>query len=112
MGQGPPADRARHSLDQRVRHSHHGRERLAHLQRVAAFPVQDPERAHVSGLAIWKPVHLQEITAIFGGYESARVLHFLTMALLVLIVVVHIAMVILVPRTFPTMITGRARRAS
>ena len=27
-------------------------------------------------------------------------------------VVVHVAMVILVPRTFPTMITGRARRAA
>ena len=65
-----------------------------------------------SGLAIWKPVQLQEITAIFGGYESARVVHFLAMALLVLIVVVHVVMVILVPRTFPTMITGRARRAS
>jgi len=66
----------------------------------------------LSGLAIWKPVQLQEITAILGGYESARVVHFLTMALLVLIVAVHVAMVILVPRTFPTMITGRARRAS
>ena len=66
----------------------------------------------LSGLAIWKPVQLQEITAIFGGYEGARVVHFLTMALLVLIVVVHVVMVILVPRTLPTMITGRARRAS
>src|SRR6267142_5385894 len=44
-----------------------------------------------SGLAIWKPVQLQEITAVFGGYEGARVVHFLTMALLVLIVVVHVA---------------------
>src|SRR5882672_6090478 len=65
-----------------------------------------------SGLAIWKPVQMQELTALFGGYESARVVHFLAMALLVLIVVVHVVMVILVPRTFPTMITGRARRAS
>jgi thiosulfate reductase cytochrome b subunit len=63
-----------------------------------------------SGLAIWKPVQLQEITAIFGGYEGARVVHFLAMALLVFIALVHIAMVILVPRTFPTMFTGRARR--
>ena len=66
----------------------------------------------LSGLAIWKPVQLQEITAIIGGYESARVVHFLAMALLVLIVLVHVVMVILVPRTLPTMITGRARRAS
>src|SRR5712664_597458 len=64
----------------------------------------------LSGLAIWKPVQLQEITAIIGGYESARVVHFLAMSLLVLIVLIHIAMVILVPRTLPTMFTGRARR--
>src|SRR5260221_10394376 len=64
----------------------------------------------LSGLAIWKPVQLQEITAIFGGYEGARVVHFLAMSLLVLIVLMHIAMVILVPRTLPTMFTGRARR--
>jgi thiosulfate reductase cytochrome b subunit len=66
----------------------------------------------LSGLAIWKPVQMQELTALFGGYEAARVVHFLAMAALVLIVVVHVVMVILVPRTFPTMITGRARRAS
>jgi thiosulfate reductase cytochrome b subunit len=66
----------------------------------------------LSGLAIWKPVQLQELTAVFGGYEGARVAHFLAMATLVLIVLAHIVMVILVPRTFPTMFTGRARRAS
>lgn len=66
----------------------------------------------LSGLAIWKPVQLQEITALMGGYEGARVVHFVAMSLLVFIVLVHIAMVILVPRSFPTMITGRARRIS
>ena len=65
-----------------------------------------------SGLAIWKPVQFQEIAAIMGGYEGARYVHFCTMAVMVTIVLVHIAMVILVPRTFPTMITGRARRVS
>ncbi len=65
-----------------------------------------------SGLAIWKPVQLQEFAALLGGYEGARVVHFVAMALLVFIVLVHILMVILVPRTFPTMITGRLRRTS
>ena len=64
-----------------------------------------------SGLAIWKPVQLQEIAALMGGYEGARFLHFFAMALMVFIVLVHIVMVILVPRTFPTMITGRTRRS-
>ena len=63
-----------------------------------------------SGLAIWKPVQLQELAALFGGYEGARLVHFAAMAVLVLLVLVHLAMVILVPRTLPTMITGRARR--
>ena len=66
----------------------------------------------VSGLAIWKPVQLQELAAVMGGYEGARLLHFFAMALVVVIVVVHIVMVALVPRTFPTMITGRLRRTS
>jgi thiosulfate reductase cytochrome b subunit len=65
-----------------------------------------------SGLAIWKPVQFQEIAWFMGGYEGARIVHFCAMALTVLIVLVHIVMVILVPRSFPTMITGRARRAS
>ncbi len=66
----------------------------------------------LSGLAIWKPVQFREITWLMGGYESARVVHFVAMAMTVLIVLVHIVMVILVPRTFPTIITGRARRTS
>jgi thiosulfate reductase cytochrome b subunit len=63
----------------------------------------------LSGLAIWKPVQLQELTALLGGYEWARKVHFIAMAVLVSIVAVHVAMVLLVPRTFPTMITGRLR---
>lgn len=66
----------------------------------------------LSGLAVWKPVQLQELAAMFGGYEGARVVHFLAMATLVFVVLVHTAMVIFVPRTLPAMITGRARRVS
>ena len=55
---------------------------------------------------------LQEIAWLMGGYEGARLVHFFAMALMVLIALVHIVMVILVPRTFPTIITGRARRMS
>ena len=65
----------------------------------------------LSGLAIWKPVQLQELAALMGGYEGARLLHFFCMAAVVLIVIVHVVMVALVPRTFPSMITGRLRRS-
>jgi thiosulfate reductase cytochrome b subunit len=65
-----------------------------------------------SGLAIWKPVQLQALAALMGGYEGARLVHFFAMSLLVFIVFVHVFMVAVVPRTFPSMITGRARRVS
>ncbi len=63
----------------------------------------------VSGLAIWKPVQLQWLAALMGGYEGARLVHFLAMSVVVFVALVHILMVILVPRTFPSMITGRIR---
>jgi len=64
-----------------------------------------------SGLAIWKPVQLYWLASLMGDYEGARLLHFFAMAAVVLLVVVHVVMVILVPRTLPAMFTGRARRA-
>jgi len=65
-----------------------------------------------SGLVIWKPVQFQALGALMGDFEGARVLHFFAMALMVFIVFVHIVMVALVPRTFPTMFTGRVRAAA
>jgi len=65
-----------------------------------------------SGLAIWKPVQLYWLASLMGDYEGARYLHFFAMAAVVGIVLVHVVMVALVPRTFPSMFTGRIRRAS
>jgi thiosulfate reductase cytochrome b subunit len=62
----------------------------------------------LTGLAIWKPGQFQEITFVFGGFDTARLIHFLGMAAIALFVVVHLSLVILVPKTLPTMITGRA----
>ena len=64
----------------------------------------------LTGLCIWKPVQLYWLASLMGDYEGARYLHFFAMTAVFLIVLVHVAMVLLVPRTFPTMITGRARR--
>ncbi len=66
----------------------------------------------ISGLAVWKPVQLQELASGLGGYEGARRIHFAAMALTVALVVVHVSMVLLVPRTLGAMITGRIRRDS
>jgi len=61
----------------------------------------------LSGLAIWKPVQFYALASLMGDYEGARLLHFFCMAGLVLFVMVHVAMVLLVPKTFLTMITGK-----
>ena len=62
-----------------------------------------------TGLAIWKPVQLYWLASLMGDYEGARYLHFFAMSAVAVIVFVHVVMVVLVPRTFPTMITGRSR---
>lgn len=61
----------------------------------------------LSGLAIWKPVQLQELTALFGGYDAARYVHFFCMAAIVGFLVVHVALALLVPRSLRAMIVGR-----
>src|ERR1043165_4061114 len=61
----------------------------------------------LSGLAIWKPVTLGFITALFGNYKWARVVHFASMALLVLLALVHVFMVFAVdPYSLRAMTTG------
>jgi len=62
----------------------------------------------LSWLAIWKPGQFQEPTWLFGGFDVARIIHFLGMVAIVLFLIVHVALVIIVPKTLPTMITGRA----
>jgi thiosulfate reductase cytochrome b subunit len=60
----------------------------------------------LSGVSIWKPVQLQELTALFGGYDAARYVHFCAMAAIVGFLVVHVIMALLVPRSLRAMITG------
>ncbi len=60
-----------------------------------------------SGLAIWKPVQLQELTMLFGDYEGARYVHFFAMAAIVGFLAIHIVMALLVPKSLRTMISGR-----
>ena len=61
----------------------------------------------LSGIAIWKPVQLQELTAVLGGYDAARYVHFLAMATIVGFLVVHVVMALLVPKSLRAIITGR-----
>ncbi len=64
--------------------------------------------AILSGLAIWKPVQLQGLTAVMGGYEAARRVHFFAMAAIVAFLVVHIGLAVMVKGVLAPMFTGRA----
>ena len=61
----------------------------------------------LSGLSIWKPVQLQYLTALFGGYDIARYVHFFCMSAIVAFLVVHVVLAALVPKSLRAMIIGR-----
>ena len=59
-----------------------------------------------AGLAIWKPVQFHWLTALFGGFQGARLVHFLAMWAIVLFLAVHVALALMVPQTLKAMVTG------
>ena len=61
----------------------------------------------LSGLSIWKPVQLQELTALLGGYDFARYVHFAAMAAIVGFLLIHVIMAFLVPKSLRAMVIGR-----
>lgn len=61
----------------------------------------------LSGLSIWKPVQFQYLTALFGGYDVARYVHFFCMAAIVGFLVIHILLALLVPKSLRAMIIGK-----
>ncbi|MBK8121423.1 MAG: cytochrome b/b6 domain-containing protein [Sulfuritalea sp.] len=77
-------------------------QRLAYL-----FVMLDSVLLVVSGLVLWKSVQFPLLRELMFGYEGARLVHFIAMAALAAFVVVHLAMVVLVPRTLVYMTRGR-----
>jgi len=63
----------------------------------------------VTGMAIWKPVQFSGLVSLFGGFQGARLVHFLGMAVIVGFLVVHVALSLLVPRTLWAMLAGGPR---
>jgi thiosulfate reductase cytochrome b subunit len=61
----------------------------------------------LSGLAVWKSVQFPLLRTLMGGYDNARVVHFICMSVLVAFFAVHVVMVALVPRSLLLMIRGR-----
>jgi thiosulfate reductase cytochrome b subunit len=63
----------------------------------------------VTGLAIWKPVQFSGLVSLLGGFQSARILHFVGMAVIFGFLVVHVVLALLVPRTLWAMLAGGPR---
>jgi thiosulfate reductase cytochrome b subunit len=61
----------------------------------------------LSGLSIWKPVQFWWLTDFFGGYNTARYVHFAAMTSIVAFLAVHVVLALLVPKSLRAMIVGR-----
>jgi thiosulfate reductase cytochrome b subunit len=62
-----------------------------------------------AGLAIWQPIQFSGLVALLGGFQTARVLHFAGMAIIVGFLIVHVALALLVPKTLWAMVAGGPR---
>jgi thiosulfate reductase cytochrome b subunit len=60
----------------------------------------------LSGFAVWKPVQLSELAALFGSFQGSRIVHFVGMMLICGFLLIHVALALLVPKTIGAMITG------
>jgi thiosulfate reductase cytochrome b subunit len=63
----------------------------------------------ITGIAIWKPVQFSGLVSLLGGFQTARVLHFTGMAVIVGFLIVHVALALLVPKTLWAMVAGGPR---
>ena len=61
----------------------------------------------ISGLAIWKSVQFPLLRDLMGGFDNARIVHFIAMTYAVFFIVVHLVMVALVPKTLLIMTRGK-----
>jgi thiosulfate reductase cytochrome b subunit len=61
----------------------------------------------LSGLSIWKPVQFKYLTALFGGYDTARYVHFFAMSAIVAFLAIHVALALIVPKSLRAIIFGR-----
>jgi thiosulfate reductase cytochrome b subunit len=90
------------------------REKFNHAQRLAySGVVVLGALSTVTGLAIYKPTQLWWLTTVLGGYQAARVEHFVLTLLFVLFFLVHIAQVVRAGwNNFRAMVTGHEVRKS
>lgn len=88
--------------------AHEDPRRYNAVQRAAyLFVMLDLVVLVLSGLVLWKSVQFGVLRELMGGYEVARHVHFIAMALLVAFIGVHLVMAALVPRSLRAMLIGR-----
>src|SRR5258707_6481184 len=66
----------------------------------------------LSGVSIWKPVQFQELTAVFGGDDAARVLYFFGMGTIAGVLLLHIFFSIFGPEDLRGMVLGTLKALS
>jgi thiosulfate reductase cytochrome b subunit len=103
---GPAIEMQKYYLHLRKDHPPQGKHNA--LQKSAySFIVLLGMLSVLTGLALWKPIQLAWLTALFGGYELARYWHFAAVWLFVAFIVVHVILVLVVdPASLRGMITG------
>ena len=103
---GPAWQMQRYYLGLRSEHPAQGKHNA--LQKLAyTLIVLLGALAVASGFAIYKPVQLSWLTALFGGYELARYWHFLFVWVFVAFTLLHVVLVLVVdPASLRSMITG------
>jgi len=77
-------------------------QKLAYL-----FVIADSILIVSSGLVLWKSVQFPTLNVVFGGYDTARKVHFFAMSGLAGFILVHLMLVACVPSTLVAMIRGR-----
>lgn len=78
------------------------------LQKLAyLFMIADLILLVMSGLAIWKSVQFPLLRELMGGYDMARVVHFVAMSALLAVLAVHLVMVAWFPKTLLLITRGR-----
>jgi thiosulfate reductase cytochrome b subunit len=103
---GPAWQMQRYYLGLRSEHppqgKHNALQKLAYSSIVLTGAV-----AVATGFAIYKPVQLAWLTALFGGYELTRYWHFVFVWVFVAFTLLHVVLVLLVdPASLRAMITG------
>jgi thiosulfate reductase cytochrome b subunit len=103
---GPAWQMQRYYLGLRPEHPAQGKHNA--LQKLAyTFIVALGAVAALSGFAIYKPVQLAWLTALFGGYELARYWHFIAVWLFIGFTILHVVLVFAAdPASLRGMITG------